>query len=311
VLVCGASGFIGRNVAERLAGRPDLEVRGTYCTSQPWSHPRVALRRADLRDAADVRACLEGVDLVVQAAATTSGAGDIAARPWIHVTDNAVMNSLVFRQAHEAGVAHLIFFSCSLMYPSRDEPAREEDCDLNAPVYPRYFGAAWTKLYLEKMCEFYASLGRTRFTVIRHSNVYGPHDKYDLERSHVFGASVAKVMAAADGRVVVWGEGREARDLLYVSDLVDLVERALDGAGEPFALYNAGAGEMVAVRDLVARIVAASGRDLALEFDRLRPSFATRVRLDSSRARERLGWEPKVSLDEGIRRTLAWYRARA
>ena len=117
------------------------------------------------------------------------------------------------------------------------------------------------------MCELYAGLGKTRFTVVRHSNIYGPHDKFDLERSHVFGATITKVMTAADGRLVVWGRGDEARDLLHVTDLNDFVERALERQPDQFGLYHCGLGRAIPVRELVAAIVDRSGRGLAIEHD--------------------------------------------
>ena len=113
-------------------------------------------------------------------------------------------------------------------------------------MHPNYFGIGWTKLYIEKMCEFFSRLGVTKHTVIRHTNVFGPHDKFDLERSHVFGATVTKAMTSTTGAITVWGTGEEARDLIYVDDLVRFVElcdrppdRALRdaacqrGAGDP------------------------------------------------------------------------------
>ena len=124
------------------------------------------------------------------------------------------MNSLIFRAAHDRKVGHVVFFSCSVMLREQRAGAHGSDFDANAEIAPRYFGIGWTKVYIEKMCEFYARLGTTRYTAIRHSNIYGPHDKFDLERSHVFGATVTKAMTAADGRIVVWGSGEEARDLL-------------------------------------------------------------------------------------------------
>lgn len=308
VLVCGATGFIGRNLAESLAADTRYRVRGVTFKRPPFAHPAIEFVEADLTDRRDVERIMAGTDIVIQAAATTSGAADIVARPHIHVTDNAVMNSLILRAAFERKVEHLVFFSCTVMYPSSPRPQAEDDLDLNAPIDPRYFGAAWTKLYVERMCEFYAGRGDTRFTVLRHSNVYGPHDKYDLERSHVFGASIAKVMTSSDGKVVVWGNGEEARDLIHVSDLVAAVRLALERQRQPFGLYNIGAGEAVTIRDLVARIIALSGRDLMLEFDTSRPSIPVSITVDTARARRDLGWQPHTSLDDGIARTLAWYR---
>lgn len=310
LLLCGASGFIGSNLLERLLSRTDLRVRAVVhrrpVAKAFAGHPRLEIVKADLRRADDVAGVLKGVAQVVQAAATTSGVKDILAAPHIHVTDNAVMNSLLLRGCHDAGVDQFVFFSCSVMYPEMQGPAKESDFDHR--ISEKYFGAGWTKVYIEKMCEFYSRLGRTRCTVLRNSNIYGPNDKYDFERSHVFGATVAKVMTAVDGRVVVWGEGTEARDLLYVSDLVDLVETALEKQKTPFELVNAGSGEAVSVADLVKRIIARSGRDLRIEYDKTKPTIPFRLAVDRAKAGALFGWGPKVSLDDGIDRSLAWYR---
>ena len=306
LLVCGATGFIGRNVVEAFAARDDLHVVAVHNRRPPFEVDGVDWVEADLTDRGDVSRVLEEADVVVQAAASTSGAGDIVNRPYIHVTDNVVMNALLFQDAHDLAVDHVVFFSCTVMYPSAERALREED--FTGEIEPNYFGVGWTKVYLEKLAEFYAGLGRTRYTVLRHSNVYGPHDKYDLERSHMFGATVAKVMGADDGKVVVWGEGEEARDLLYVSDLVDCVGLAIERQEAPFGLYNVGYGEAFAVKDVVRRIIEASGRDLAIEFDHTKPSIKTSLFLDCAHVEAELGWRRQVSFDDGIRRTLDWYR---
>lgn len=307
VLVCGATGFIGRNVAERLAQRGDMSVRGVYLRSKPYECPGVELVKADLTDPEDVRRVFDGVDVVVQAAAATSGAKDIVQRPYLHVTDNAVMSSHMFRAAFEQKVRHVLYFSCTVMYPSSETPLKESDFDAGRELYPNYFGVGWTKIYLEKMCEFYSRIGDTRYTIIRHSNVYGPHDKFDLERSHVFGATMTKVLTASD-KITVWGSGEEARDLIYVSDLCDFVESAVDKQESKLGLYNVGAGRAVAIKDLVGRIVKASGKELKIEHDLTKPTLKTSLCLDCSKAETELGWKPKTSLEEGIRLTLDWYR---
>lgn len=308
VVVCGVTGFIGRNIAEALAENDRYEVIGVHHTRPAFDHSGIRFVCANLTDPIQVGAVLKGADIVIQAAATTSGSKDIVNRPYIHVADNAVMNSHILRASFDHGVKHVVFFSCTVMYQSSDKPLLEGDFDASVDPDPKYFGAAWTKVYIEKMCEFYSRLGKTKFTVIRHSNVYGPHDKYDLDRSHVFGATVAKVMTAQDGKIVVWGDGTERRDVLYVSDLVDFVRIALERQQAVFGLYNAGSGEAVSVRDLASTIIAASGRTLNIEFDRDKPTIQTFLCLDCSLAEAELGWAPKVGLKEGVVRTLKWYR---
>jgi GDP-L-fucose synthase len=309
ILVTGGTGFIGRNLIEHFAGRPGYAVIGVHNKRPPFAHEGVTWRQADLRDPRQAEAVLDGVDVLLHAAATTSGSKDIVTRPQIHVTDNAVMGSYLFRAAYERKLGHVLFFSCTVMLPTSSRPLAEGDFDPGQPLHPRYFGVGWTKVYLEKMCEFYGGLGETRFTAVRHSNIYGPHDKYDLERSHVFGATITKVLSATEGRISVWGRGSEGRDLLYVTDLNDFVERALERQPERFGLYHCGLGRATTVKDLVATIVARSGRQLSIEHDLTKPSIDTSLFLDCAKAKRELGWEPRTSLEEGIDRTIAWWRA--
>ncbi len=310
LLLCGATGFIGRNLLEHFLAKGEYDIHAPWHRTKPPAdlarRKGVRFFKADLRNPRDVARAVAGKDVVVQAAATTTGAKDTVTRPYVHVTDNAVMNSLVFRACQEHRVGHVVFFSCTVMYSEKPHPVRETDFDYG--ITPNYFGVGWTKVYLEKMCEFYSRLGTTRYTAIRHANIYGPFDKYDLERSHVFGATVTKVVTAKGGKVVVWGEGTEERDLLYVDDLVQLVDATLERQKAPFELINAGSGRSISVADLVRLIIARSGRDLAVEFDRSKPTIPFKLAVDSSRARQVFGWSPKISLEEGIDRSLAWYR---
>ena len=134
VLVCGATGFIGRNIAEYLAGRNDLEVYGVYLKSEPLKESRIKMIKADLTDKNDVSRVVKGMDIIIQAAATTSGSKDIVTKPYIHVTDNAIMNSLIFMSAYAHSVSHIVFFSCSVMYQPSNIPLKETDFNFLAVV---------------------------------------------------------------------------------------------------------------------------------------------------------------------------------
>ena len=310
ILVCGATGFIGRNIAESFAKGDDFEVHGTYLNSEPLDNPKIKMIQADLTNKEDVDRALKGIDLIIQAAATTSGAKDIITKPYYHVTDNAVMNSLIFRAAYEYKISQVVFFSCTVMYQSSEVAVKETDFDANQEIYPSYFGVGWTKVYIEKMCEFYSRIGNTKYTVIRHSNIYGPYDKFDLEKSHVFGATMTKIMTANDGgKIVVWGTGEEERDLLYISDLVSFVELAIDKQESKFELYNVGYGTSISVSNLVNNIITCSGKDIRMEYDLSKPSIKTKLCLDITKAKDLLGWLPKFSLDQGIRKTMVWYKS--
>ena len=311
ILLCGATGFIGKNLLEHFSSRGNYSIRAIYHNKlpdiEPSEHPNVEFIFADLNNKEDVDRVMAGVNIVLQFAATTSGAKDITTKPFIHVTDNAVMNSLLLRSAYENNVEHFVFPSCTVMYQPSEEALSEDDFSGEDEIYPKYFGVGNTKVYIEKMCDFYSRLGRTKHTVIRHSNIYGPHDKYDLERSHVFGATVTKVMTAKD-KVVMWGTGEEKRDLLHVDDLCRFVELALKNQKKEYELFNVGLGQAVPVRDLVQKIINASGKRLKIESDLTKPTIKTSLYLDWKKAFTTLGWCPEITLDKGIEKTLKWYK---
>ncbi|GHT85248.1 GDP-L-fucose synthase [Spirochaetia bacterium] len=308
-VICGATGFMGRNIAERFGNLFPGKVVGIWFKTNPPEIEGVTWRQADLRDPVQVDALIKEGDVLIQAAATTSGAKDIIERPYIHTTDNAVINSLLLRVCYEKNAGQFIFTSCPVVYPP-DLGRALKETDFRGELTPSspHFGVGWTKVYIEKMCEFYAKLGRTKHMVFRHSNCYGPYDKYDLDRSHMYGATVTKVMEAVDGgSITVWGPGTEGRDLIYVDDVVDFIVAALQQKN-PFELVNLGCGQAYPVIEVVKTIIEASGKNLTIKHDLSKPHIPSKIWLDTSKALELYGWKSKTSLMEGTKKTLAWYK---
>lgn len=309
ILICGATGFIGQNLLDYYHSKKEFKIKATYFKTPPFKqYEGVEWIYADLRNAENVRTALDGVDIVLQFAATTSGAKDIVTKPYIHVTDNAVMNSLILRECFEQEIEHLVFPSCTVMYQPSPIALKETDWNGGDEIFKTYFGVGNTKVYVEKMCEFFSRLGKTKHTVIRHSNIYGPYDKYDLDHSHMFGATVTKVMTSTDGKISVWGTGEEARDLLYVSDLVEFVDLAIHNQKNAYELFNVGIGVAVKVKDVVNKVIEHSGKSLSVVHDLSKPTIPTSLFLDCTRAREVLGWKPKTDIDTGIQKTIEWYK---
>ena len=309
ILVCGAGGFMGRNIYEQLTSYNKYTVSGTF-----YNHvvPGALLYFTDLTRTDNIENIIKFVkpDIIIQAAATTSGVKDILERPYIHVTDNAVMNSLLLRACYENSVKHFIFLSCGVMYQPGNDPRRETDYRECDDIFPAYFGVGWTKVYIEKMCEFYSRLGRTKHTIIRHSNTYGPYDKYGKEESHMFASLIDKAMKAKDLEIIeVWGNGTEtARDLIHVYDVCDFIKTVIDKQEDAYKLYNVGMGEAYTVTEVVEEIVKQSGKSLAIHYNTDKPVIPTKLALNCSRAKKELGWEPKISLKEGIKKTINWYK---
>jgi len=310
ILICGATGFIGRNLVNYLSLNPDYNIFAVHNHKKPFEVTNAANKitwiKADLRNSKDVFKVINGMDIVIQAAATTSGSKDIVSKPYIHVTDNALMNSLLLRQAMESKVKHFIFFSCSVMYQSNEKALKESDWDPTKEINNKYFGAANTKIYIEKMLEFYSMISSMKTTAIRHSNIYGPFDKYDLEKSHVFGATITKVMTA-EKDITVWGSGEEKRDVLYVDDLMNFVNLCIKNQSKQYRLYNCGSGESISIKSLVSMIIEVSGKEIKINHDLSKPTIKTNFCLDSDLAKRELDWTPKVKLPEGIAKTINWW----
>ena len=170
-----------------------------------------------------------------------------------------------------------------------------------------YFGAAWMKIFVEKMCAFYAKLGRNKYTLIRHSNTYGPYDKFDLKKSHVLGASVNKVVNCSNNKVIIWGDGKEERDLIYINDLVNFVDLAIKNQKNKYELYNIGSGKLISINKLVKIIIKVCGKKINVINDTAKKTLNTHICLNTTKAKKELNWSAKTSLEDGIKKTVNWY----
>jgi nucleoside-diphosphate-sugar epimerase len=306
IIILGATGFIGRNLTNYFAKQKGYKVFAVYNKKKPWKNSKVKFLKADLTNKNSVNRVLKDKDIVIQAAATTSGSKDIVSKPYIHVTDNTVTNSYILRASYENSNKFFVFLSCSVMYHSSKKPISENSLDLNRDPYPAYFGAAWMKIFVEKSCEFYSRFKRTKFLVIRHSNIYGPHDKFDLEKSHVFGATITKVMKAKNN-IEVWGHGNERRDFLYIDDLINFIDLAIKKQKTFFELVNVSYGRSISIKELVRKIINISNKKISIIFDITKPNIKTNISLSNNLVKKKFNWKPKTNIEIGIKKTIDWY----
>lgn len=309
VLVTGASGFIGRNIFEGLSQRKDFEVFGTYLKKRREFYRNPRMIRADLTRMEDAFEVTKGMDVVIHAAALSSGV-KIAADPLSFVPVNIAMNNCVYQAVYANKVTHMIFLSCSVLYPMNlGYPVKETDFNFDK-IYDKYRYGALVKICGEELARMYAEKRRNKFTVIRHSNIYGPYDKYDLEKGHVFAATITKVMQVHDeGTIEVWGNGEEKRDLLHSYDLVRFISMAIDQSDYDYEVFNVGTGYSLSVNELVNKIIYFSSKNLSIVYNILDPFVVpVSIALDYTKARKRFGWIPFMTLNQGIRETLEWYR---
>jgi GDP-L-fucose synthase len=309
-LVAGGAGFIGSHLVRRLVDA-GAEVRATVHVKQPpVVDPRVEYLTADLRLADVCATVASGMDYVFNAAANTQGAAVIREKPLAHVTPNVALNTHLIEAAYKAGAKRYLFISSGAAYPDTGHrPAEEHEMFSGEPV-DVYYAVAWMKRYAEILCKTYATKIRDPLAcvVVRPSNVYGPGDKFDFRVSHVTAALIRRVVERQTP-FEVWGTGQDVRDLIYIDDFINGLLVAFQ-VSDPYTEINICSGTGVTVREIAQMALDVDGfKDSHVAFDASKPSTVPVRRLSNALAKHKLGFEAKVSLREGIGRTLTWYRA--
>jgi GDP-L-fucose synthase len=300
VLVTGGAGFLGSHVVEAL------RAAGAQHISVPRSLD------VDLTDALATRRLFEALrpQLVLHLAAKVGGIGANQKHPGTFFRDNLAMGLNVLEEARRAGTDKVVVAGTICAYPKfAAVPFREDDLwngypeETNAP-----YGIA--KKALLVMAQAYRQEFGSNFVMLFPVNLYGPRDNFDLESSHVIPAMIRKFLTAqaTDApEVVLWGDGSPTREFLYVDDAArGLVQAAqyYDDA-DP---VNIGAGFEISMRELARLIAAKVGYTGTTVWDTSRPNGQPRRMLDVSRAKERFGFQAEVSFDDGLARTIRWYR---
>lgn len=306
VLVTGGAGFIGSHVVERLVEEgfkvtvlDDLSTGSLENLEQVSDE--VEFVRGDVRDPEAVARALRGVELVVHEAAIVSVEESI--RDPLRVNSVNVDGTLNLLEAcHRAGVKRLVYASSASVYG--DDPTLPKREDMEPRPKSPY---AASKHAGELLCLAYTELGRLEAVVLRYFNVYGPR-----QRGGPYGGAMSSFISRAlrGEPPVIYGDGGQTRDFVYVGDVAEATVRALLSERAVGQVVNVATGRPVSLNELARMVVEAVGVDLEPIHAEPRPGDVRHSYADISRARSLLGWEPRVSLEEGVRETVEWFRAR-
>ena len=263
----------------------------------------------DLQTYEGCMSATEGMDVVFHCAASTSNAVDTVVDPLAHVTPNVAMNNFLIDASWRNKVQHYIFLSSNTVYPPKgDEPVVETDFLFDEP-YPVYFPVGWMKRYAEVQCELYGKYLPTKMkcTVVRPANLFGPHDKYDFNKCHVTPATIRKV-ADKMNPIPIWGDGTELRDLLYIEDFVEVLQVIMENETEMFEVYNVGSNNVYSVLEVLDMMKEIANYDAPIEFIKGKPSMIPTRKIDSNKIKNKLGWEAKTSIKDGLKKAYIWYK---
>jgi GDP-L-fucose synthase len=297
VVVTGGAGFVGSVIVR------DLEAVGAEVRV-------VRSAQHDLRDPAAARAAVDGAQIVIHLAAKVGGIGFNRRNPAPLVYDNMMMAGNVFEQSRLAGVEKLLSACTVCAYPKFTPTPFSEDELWNG--YPEETNAPYglAKKMMLVLSDAYRRQYGFDSCVPMVVNLYGPGDHFSLEDSHVIPAMVRKFHEARESRapqVVMWGSGSPSREFLYVDDAARALLLAAERLDTSMPV-NIGTGVETRIRDLAATIARLSDYQGEIVWDASKPDGQPTRCLDVSRARELMGFEARVGLEEGLGATVQWFR---
>jgi GDP-L-fucose synthase len=300
VCVTGGAGFLGRNIVRKL------QQRGAQDIFVP------VIEEYDLTQPEAIQRMLESSrpDVIIHLAAQVGGIGANRARPAEFFYNNLMMGVMLMHQAWQSGVAKFVALGTICAYPKfTPVPFKEEDLwngypeETNAP-----YGLA-KKMLLVQAQAYRQQYGYNAIFLLP-VNLYGPGDNFNPATSHVIPALIRKCIEAQEAgldEVVVWGDGSPTREFLYVEDAAEGVLLASERFDGPQPV-NLGSGNEISIKNLLEMIVRLTGYTGRVVWDSSMPNGQPRRGLDISRAKQYFGFNAQMSFEEGLRRTIEWYR---
>jgi GDP-D-mannose 3', 5'-epimerase len=308
ILVTGAGGFIGHHLVKRLKAEGNW-VRGADVKLPEYEpSPADEFEVLDLREYQNCLLATRGkVDQVYNLAADMGGIGYITAYLANISRNNILINVNMLEASRQNAVKRFLFSSSACVYAQSKQlspdvtPLVEEDA---YPAEPEP-GYGWEKLFAEEMCKYYRHDHRLATYSVRFHNVYGPLGTYEGGKEKAPAAISRKVALAPDGgEIEIWGDGKQTRSFMYVDDCVEGLIRLM--ASDYHDPLNLGTDQLVTINELVDMVSAVANKTLIKRHDLTKPQGVRGRNSDNTRLNKVLGWEPSISLEEGLEITYKW-----
>lgn len=307
VVLTGGAGFLGSFVTEKLKehGATDISV------------PRIENYNLVDRDAIRrlYKDTLQGIDpknmVVIHLAAHVGGIGANREHPAEFFYDNLIMGVELMHQAWQNGVGKFTAIGTVCAYPKfTPVPFKEEDLWMGYPEETNAPYGLAKKMMLVQSQSYRAQYGFNSIFLLP-VNLYGPGDNFNPASSHVIPALIRKSIEAqerGDKEIIAWGDGTPTREFLYVEDAAEGIVAATEIYNDSDPV-NLGSGFEISIKDLTEKIIRLTGFEGKLTWDTTKPNGQPRRGLDVTRAKEKFGWQARMSFETGLQRTIEWFRA--
>ena len=298
IYIAGHNGMVGSAIWRKLEAKGYTNLVG------------MSSKALDLRKQIDVQRFFESEqpEVVIDAAARVGGILANNNYPYQFLMENMQIQNNLIDGAFQAGIEKFIFLGSSCIYPKLAPQPLVEECLLTAALEPTNEWYALAKISGVKACEAIRKQFGLDYVSLMPTNLYGSHDNFDLQTSHVLPAMIRKFHDAKQNghaAVQLWGTGTPMREFLYVDDMAAAVVFALEN-NLPEHLYNVGTGSDITIKELAQTIQKVVGHEGLIEWDASKPDGTPRKLMDVSKL-SALGWEATISLEEGIQKTYAWF----
>lgn len=310
IFLAGSTGLVGSSIMQYILNNClETRIRASfYKHTKPFiNHERVEYVNGDLRFIDNCRRMVQGCDCAIMAAASTGGSHQLTSEPWKQINDNLIMNSQMLEAFHFEKVKRVVFIGSATLYQESQRPIKEEELDLNRDPPHVYLGIGWVTRYLEKLCNFWCNESDMEILIARAANVFGPYAKFSPQTSNFIPAIIRKAVDKMDP-LEIWGSPDVTRDVVYSEDFARAVVMMLNSNNIKLDTFNIGSGKKTAVGEVVEwALKYAAHRPSEIKYCSDKPTTIKSRALDCSKIKNTLGWEPKYTVEEGIRETTKWW----
>ena len=304
VVVTGGSGFVGTHYLDELLLKGANVVTYTHERPLQIQDDRIeVLEDIDLEKLDDCMKLVKGADYVIHSAGKICHPSDVPTDFQVAVSQITLISNLL-ESSYKSNVKGFVDINSSTGYPDRRYPITEDEYWDDEP-YISYYGYGWSRRYREKIMEHCSHFSDMKIGIALGTAMFGPYDNFDPKTCHVIPALINRVLKDEDP-LVVWGSPDVVRDFLYVKDVVKGALLVLE-KGESMRPYNLGYGSTVTIGDIVASVLRATNKNPKVVYDETKPTTIPFRMASTDRIEKELGFEPKWTFEEGIKKTVNWY----